>query len=620
MRSARLVAFLLLAGCGRPAERSVELVSETPLGALRVEPEAALRHLDRVGPRRARLRLKAGTAVTIHSEAGCPVELPAGEASGRRRVQPWIRVEPVLPQVGWGRPFAVQVEPGCEAARRGQIHWRQLTGQASPLKRSERGFRIEGRMPPRPRRALPWGVVPVSPATRGTVVLEATWTDGRHRQRRTVEVHAAARATGLPSLAVGQRVTLGGSGWHLVDPPPGQRAILGNAGDHAEFLPLGPGRWVLEDGAGRRLRLSALRHDASPLDCGRAGCHAEAAQHFRDNPMGRAFYVDLETGRTPDPTCALACHTVGEPGLPDGGFVHLLRTLDAPLPPPGPGAWAKLPRVLRRAGGVGCTACHGPGSIPERDARWAVLRVGLCATCHDAPPRYRTVGAWRKSAKAGSDADPSTRAGACAGCHTVWGYLDRLGVRKATPPPPQVGGIGLGCATCHAPHGPHAERLLRTVPSDLPGLPTAADRLCASCHASGPWAGASQANLVLGVGGVEPATGAPLEGPAPHAAAGCVGCHDPHSLDVDPQRCTACHGTEGPEVPPLPSFGAVPRGVPPWHGRPDAAAGSDAAARAAWNRRLLAADPAAAVHNPAYAQRLARAAALAPERPRAGPP
>ena len=39
------------------------------------------------------------------------------------------------------------------------------------------------------------------------------------------------------------------------------------------------------------------------------------------------------------------------------------------------GSWDDLPRSLRRAGGVGCLSCHGPGAIPEESSRWAILRA-----------------------------------------------------------------------------------------------------------------------------------------------------------------------------------------------------------------------------------------------------
>src|SRR5262249_22353462 len=139
--------------------------------------------------------------------------------------------------------------------------------------------------------------------------------------------------------------------------------------------------------------------------------------------MTRIFFrgVSGQLGPDYDPRCAVACHAIGEPGLDDGGFVSVApRFEDARLLPRGePGAWDHLPSVLPRLGGVGCTGCHGPGAIPERTGRWAILRVEVCASCHDAPPRYGHVVAWRTSAMARSDAQAETRVGRCAACHTT---------------------------------------------------------------------------------------------------------------------------------------------------------------------------------------------------------
>jgi hypothetical protein len=122
------------------------------------------------------------------------------------------------------------------------------------------------------------------------------------------------------------------------------------------------------------------------------------------------------------PECAIACHAVGEPGLADGGFVNVARALGYLLPHhPEPDPWPGVPRALRRLAGVGCTACHGPAAIPEPESRWAILRSDVCAFCHDAPPRYRHVQAWRSSKMAtpSQAALSRERSAGCDGCHGV---------------------------------------------------------------------------------------------------------------------------------------------------------------------------------------------------------
>ena len=108
--------------------------------------------------------------------------------------------------------------------------------------------------------------------------------------------------------------------------------------------------------------------------------------------MTSAFEADLG-GRHPltSPECAVACHTTGEPGTNDGGFSHVF---ESSVSPRFRTISAELPRALRRLGGVGCLACHGPARVPPDSARWAVLRSDVCATCHDAPPRYGHVAAF----------------------------------------------------------------------------------------------------------------------------------------------------------------------------------------------------------------------------------
>ena len=102
---------------------------------------------------------------------------------------------------------------------------------------------------------LPWGVVPLSPRTRGEVVLRATWSDGRGRTlAREARVAAAPRSRGLPNTPVGVRVYLGGEGWHVTARPAGSGAALDTTGGVASLLPDVAGDWRLADGARPRAR------------------------------------------------------------------------------------------------------------------------------------------------------------------------------------------------------------------------------------------------------------------------------------------------------------------------------------------------------------------------------
>ena len=506
---------------------------------------------------------------------------------------------------------------------------------------------------------LPWGVVPLSPRTRGEVVLEATWRDGRGaEERHEVRVAAAARARGLPNTPLDARVYLGGAGWHVDACPRGGTAALATSGGATSLRPDVAGDWRLIDGGGRALTLHAARYDQTPLDCGRSECHAAVATASAASPMTTVLARGLPPARDGHgatfgdgyPGCALACHATGEPGLADGGFTSVMTELG--IDALAPRAWQSLPASLRRLGGVGCLACHGPGALPEASARWSVLRADVCATCHDAPARYGHVAAWRTTAMARSDRD--ARAGterACARCHTTWGFLAHDGAEAARVdrrPPADVGPVGVTCAACHAVHEHGAKHapalaLLREVPRPavladaIVPAPVEKSQVCLGCHAPDAADGApaaSAAALWLGRGGLDPATGATLSGPTPHVslAGGCVGCHASgpaelergacHAVVAGRAACARCHAKAFPadelagrartlwttwrarvgdasppvlgDAPPHPRGARLDRGTP--------------LGRAAWDVALVLEDPAAAAHNAPYARLLLAAA------------
>ncbi|MBI4956541.1 MAG: hypothetical protein HY908_31280 [Myxococcales bacterium] len=617
------------------------------------EPPGAVRRAVRTAPGRTDLELDADAlppALAIRVPGACPLEASlAGAAVGERRVvelDPWIDLGEARPQIGFDAGFEVAVAPGCREAVAGSITWRQLDGAPlAELRPLQNGFRLHARTPAlaaSPSGGLPWGIVPVSQATRGAFTLEATWRGVGPEVRRVLHGAAAARASGVPSLAPGQRVLLGGGRFHVAERPVGGHAEVSASDERQTFLPDASGRWVLEDERGRALSLRAGRHDAAPLDCGRADCHASAAAGAAHTRMTAVLAAGLlgSFGEGYDPSCAIACHAVGEPGLADGGFAHVARELDRSLPSPGPGAWEALGRPLRRLGGVGCTACHGLGAIPEPAARWTILRTSVCAVCHDAPPRYGHVAAWQTTRMSRADAAPRARAeAACAACHTTAGFLDALGVRPAAasrggPDEPH----GIGCAACHAAHAATAERALVRRVAPPGSLATAGDLgasgVCLPCHAprdGEPLPSASAATLWLG----RQAPGGQAD-PAPHAEVpgGCVGCHAAgaegvapgrgagHAFRVDRTRCAGCHacpseerlGADGSSLQDraarlwsrLATAEAVSPGgdgAPHPSARVLAAPGS-APARAAWLVALVLEDPAAGAHNAPYARQV----------------
>lgn len=528
---------------------------------------------------------------------------------GARQVElrPWIRVKGGdLSQLGFDAPFALTVEPGCRQAIAGRIAWRQVDGAPVKLQLHQNGFAASGRTPKLELAGLPRGIVPLSPRTRGKLSFELTWQGGGREIATTVELAAAARATGLPSVAPGQRVLLGGEGWRVRERPKGAQARVEPHAGAAALRPDVLGRWLLEDASGETLSIAVGTHAGAALDCGRSDCHRSAAEHAATSAMTSVYARGLGGALEGwDASCVVGCHTVGEPGLDDGGFADVLAELGRSVPPvPGERAWAELPRALRRLAGVGCTACHGPGAIPEPSASWAILRSDVCAVCHDAPPRYPHVARWSSTRMARADANATTRSRPeCRRCHTSAGFVGR----EAAP----EHAIGLGCATCHAPHAPErAKKLVRAValPAGFPDLPAsaAASRVCVPCHASP----AGAAEIVFGA-------------PHPHASigGGCIGCHGAprdargrldHAFGVDRATCAGCHPNGADERAIGGATiqeraralwkrlgGGAARGPLPPHAQDGAPA--DGAARLV---RQVLEDPAAATHNAARARAL----------------
>jgi hypothetical protein len=569
---------------------------------------------------------------------------------------------PTVP-VGYDAAFAVEARFLCPEARAGTIAWRAVSGLgAGALAVADGGLTARGRTPALATALgapAPWGVVPISPRTRGEVVLEATWRDGRGgEERHELTVAAAARARGLPNTPLGARIYLGGTGWHVEGRPAGAAAGLEAASGATSLAPDVAGDWRLADGAGRALTLRAGRYDETPLDCGRAECHRAVSAVSAGSPMTTVLARGLPPAANGHgaafgdgyPGCALPCHATGEPGLADGGFTDVMAALGIDVAALGPRPWDQLPRPLRRLGGVGCLACHGPGALPEASARWSILRADVCATCHDAPARYGHVQAWRATRMARADRDP--RAGtdrACARCHTTWGFLAGQAMETDVDrrPPVElaadVGPLGVGCAACHAVHE-HGGRstglaLLRAVPRPalLAGAPVPApvekSGVCLACHAPAVSDGAppaSAAALWLARGGLDPATGAPLSGPTPHAAlaGGCVGCHQSgpavergagHAFVAGSGACARCHAKPLPadDLPAraralwstwLARAGQGAAGDGPPHARAARLDRATPLGRAAWDVALVLEDPAAAAHNAPYARLLLSAA------------
>ncbi len=622
-----LLLSALTAACDRPSSPpAVTVIVHAPFG----ESVAGLDFGDakpsavRRSPSRVELDFEAHALpgrVFLSAPGLCKTELAlSGEKPGAAvsvRPRAWLTASGgELAQLGFDTSFTVQVTPGCREAVAGKLEWSVVDGELE-LHSEKNGFIVRGKTSKLDIAPLPWGIVPISPRTRGAATLRATWRGSGTERHLDVHLAAAARATGVPSIALGQRVLLGGEGWHVSERPPRGHADISLASGIATFRPDARGRWLLADGNGRELSISAGLYSETPLDCGRSDCHIAEARAAIDSKMTTVFARGIN-GALPgyDPGCALACHTAGEPGLADGGFSDVLAQLGRTSKlGVHPGAFDELPRPLRRLAGVGCVTCHGPAAIPEPAASWAILRADVCATCHDAPPRYSHVVAWRRSRMARADRDDAARTTpACRRCHTTAGFLSALGVRPQRGETPPDEPMGIACAACHAPHAAHqATALLRAVPPEetmsLP-LSAAPSELCLACHADSAEVPSSSAGTLV--------FAAPAGAPSPHAKVprGCLGCHGGadsrgpargarHDFRARTDVCVACHG-KPPKEPAGETIAAraarlAKRFAPQLDGARPAHAQTSELPRAL---RVVLEDPAAWAHNGPWARQL----------------
>jgi hypothetical protein len=598
-----------------------------------VEPDDALVAARARAPARSVLVVRADAGdIVVRAGGACERVVRSDElaraAGGSIDValDPLFAIEGERAEVGFGERFVLRVLPGCEMAERARLSWAADGDDVAELAVSEDGREVRGRMPlaaeifgEGPYGA---GVLAVSPRTRGTraLVLVATLAGGATLERR-VEVHAAARATGMPSIPVSVRSYLGGAGLSIVDAPRDASPSLAEVAPGLfALVPDRAGRYVLAQSEGEPFSIFAGSHVATPLDCGRSDCHRGAAEHAGRSPMTTLFSRMIDaTSYTP--ACAIACHAVGEPGTDDGGFVDVAEALGVALPSHGgAGEHARLPRELRRLGSVGCTSCHGPGAIPEPSAAERILSADVCAFCHDAPPRYGHVVAWRQSRMARSDVHAGVRDRAeCASCHTTAGFLGR-----AVVPGAAGARTGIACAACHAPHAETSDApLLRRppLPALLTGVETTLDeapsRVCVACHAPGEGSdvpAASAVALVAGRGAFA-RDGSVLAAPAPHASLerGCLACHGTarargieggagHAFGVDPDVCARCHEARaGREALEARAEALAARLAEAGSSRPSRAAARAAAPetaldRARWNVALVLLDAGAFAH------------------------
>jgi hypothetical protein len=174
--------------------------------------------------------------------------------------------------------------------------------------------------------------------------------------------------------------------------------------------------------------------------------------------------------------------------------------------PPSPGKWDTLrtyyPALVQFAT-IGCESCHGAGSEhamgPTPQEIDITLQAGVCAQCHDNPPRNNVYTQWEKSLHSNAVWSGSFAQGAasqnnslanCIRCHNAQGYVNfTKGKTTNTTGMVAASHVTITCQTCHDPHGNNNHASLRNSPAGSDTLATGfqytlggAGKLCMDCH------------------------------------------------------------------------------------------------------------------------------------------
>ncbi|MBI5500747.1 MAG: hypothetical protein HY907_10935 [Deltaproteobacteria bacterium] len=530
-------------------------------------------------------RLTAHGARTTSDRFGrfCLDDVPAGAdvraeaddtCGGSARAEPgqWLRivvskslVVDSLHQVGFGTDVELRASLRCPPPGPVSWRWEQLEGPpaeppgaaatpaAGPAPAGP-AFRFRtARLAARTSRP---DVLALAPPQAGRYLFRVTALGGDRVLRAEAEVTAASLASGLLSVPVDTYAYVdSGAGrppgsWRVAKRPEGSNA-------HAEAVPTADGgagvaraRFdrvglyeLVDDRGGTRLLFEAGPWDTVPQDCDRPECHPREELLWQTTPHARALDDRLD-GPTPEPfgPRCLPCHVVGwDPGAAAAGFDDVATETDTFVGDDWPGGAATLPRDLRRLANVWCIACHGSGRLPEHGKRPMVVRAGVCAQCHDAPPRYTRVAEWRLSRMSHPVADPALLAEPCAGCHTAQGAVSRMRGRLARPVDAALA-EPVTCAVCHVAHTEDQELLRqRGTAAATSGVLFEAGRaaVCLGCHQAGERTGdeASRARRLPEAPQTEVLFGTGAYGAAgrPHHLSPdlCVDCHM--------ARCADCH-------------------------------------------------------------------------------
>ncbi|MCL5966146.1 MAG: carboxypeptidase-like regulatory domain-containing protein [Deltaproteobacteria bacterium] len=324
-----------------------------------------------------------------------------------------------------------------------------------------------------------FGILPITPDTRGQVTAKVTVSDGRGQSASvTLTLNAASVLTGVPNVAVGTRVYMNRGNdnasqtWTLI-PPTGSTAALDNASSRTpSFVADIAGSYALSAGgssttihAGNWVGvITGGSGNSITVDSACTGCHNDITASDGFTPwLGTAHSTMFTRGINGGNGSfygvgCLVCHTVGfDRGTANGGFDDLAAASGWVFPSTlAAGNWDNMVATFPvqnpntspvRLANIQCENCHGPqnsgghGSTGPIDSMnlFTSSRISFsaeqCATCHASGAGYHIYSEWTTLSDDGMGHSNRSRAIAsgtsahCGRCHSVQGfqiYLDQL--------------------------------------------------------------------------------------------------------------------------------------------------------------------------------------------------
>ena len=271
--------------------------------------------------------------------------------------------------------------------------------------------------------------------------------------------------------------TAGPYNWTFTQTPYGFTApVIQDAATRcAYFTPVAMGAYVLDDGAGGTITITANRYagrndleDGADFDsnCFCHGIQTKYKDAFLDWQNTGHAEIFTEEIDIPYPeghysSGCFPCHTLGSDGYDNNGFSDQAKydAFYAEFWPAGnliavsstftnyEYLEANYTAIYKR-GNIQCGNCHGPhGPYGGGDVS---LSSDVCAVCHGEPTRHGRFQQWQISGHANMELaeDEAT----CVPCHSALGFLSYVNGVSVTDTELEVNPQPQTCVVCHDPH------------------------------------------------------------------------------------------------------------------------------------------------------------------------